>query len=275
MKKALNNIARGGEFEYAGQRWIALKHEAGCTLCLAANVVKEAAFDESNSNDFSKSSIARWLNGAFLDNLIDTVGSGTAFVPTQINLIANDGLHGYGECSATIFLLTAEQYLAHSDVIKHVNEWWWLSTPYDTANEGFNPYARYVGCAGNLLRGRARYDYIGIRPACYIQSETLVDVDEQKDDLFDRLDVMVPDQIMRMETPAYKRVERNTYRPAGERYAHMPHEIKANDQYADWLRAHEIRHDSGRHAADEQRMLVAVSFMAGALLGSLMERGNR
>lgn len=77
MKKALKTIERGTPFTFAGQRWIALEHDpAGRTLCLTEDITEERAFDDGNRNDWGKSSSCNYLNGPFLDNLIDRTASG-------------------------------------------------------------------------------------------------------------------------------------------------------------------------------------------------------
>ena len=85
-----------------------------------------------------------------LDNLIDTAGSGTAFLETEIDLTADDGLKDYGTCKATIFLLTADQYRRNRDVIPNVGDWWWLSTAVSTASNGYGNIACLVYDGGVL-----------------------------------------------------------------------------------------------------------------------------
>jgi hypothetical protein len=54
MKKALKTAPRGTAFNYAGQRWVVLEHNATGTLCLTEKIVEDRAFDDGNCNDFSK-----------------------------------------------------------------------------------------------------------------------------------------------------------------------------------------------------------------------------
>ena len=47
MKKALKAAARGTIFPYAGEKWVALEHEAsGRTLCLRLDLIPNKPFDE-------------------------------------------------------------------------------------------------------------------------------------------------------------------------------------------------------------------------------------
>lgn len=63
MKKALKTAPRGTTFNYAGQRWVVLEHNATGTLCLTEKIVEDRAFDDGDCNDFSKSSSLRYARG--------------------------------------------------------------------------------------------------------------------------------------------------------------------------------------------------------------------
>ena len=182
MKKiALKNAARGAIFPYAGETWIALEHEAaGRTLCLRLDLIPNKPFDEDNRNNFAISSSKEWMNGPYLDNLIDAVKGPHAFLTTELDLTADDGLKDYGTCTVTIFSLTVDQYRRNRDVIPNVDDWWWLSTAYSTASNGYEHSARYVYSDGALNRYRAFYGYSGLRPACYLDSDLLISVEDDE-----------------------------------------------------------------------------------------------
>lgn len=72
MKKiALKNATRGTAFDYAGQSWILLENDDGRALCLSKDIIETRAFDEGNFNNFAVASSKEYLNGAYLDNLLD------------------------------------------------------------------------------------------------------------------------------------------------------------------------------------------------------------
>lgn len=165
MKKALKTAPRGTAFYYAGQRWVVLEHNATGTLCLTEKIVEDRAFDDGNCNDFSKSSSLRYLNGPFLDTLIDAAGCSSAFLTSELDLTADDGLKDYGTCTVTNFLLTVDQYRRNRDVIPNADDWWWLSTAVSTASNGYEHSARYVYTDGTLYGDDAFYGNGGLRPA--------------------------------------------------------------------------------------------------------------
>ena len=180
MKKALKAAARGTIFPYAGEKWVALEHEAsGRTLCLRLDLIPNKPFDENNCNNFATSSSKEWMNGPYLDNLIDAVKSPNAFLQTELDLTADDGLKDYGTCTVTIFSLTVDQYRRNRDVIPLVDDWYWLSTAYSTAANGYEHSARRVVSGGSLDGLGACYGNGGLRPACYLDSDLLISVDSE------------------------------------------------------------------------------------------------
>lgn len=179
MKKALKTAARGTVFPYAGEKWVVLEHDpAGRTLCLRLDLIPNKPFDENNCNNFATSSSKEWMNGPYLDNLIDAVKGPNAFLQTELDLTADDGLKDYGTCTVTIFSLTVDQYRRNRDVIPNADDWWWLSTATSTAANGYEHSARGVGDDGALNWDGACLGNSGLRPACYLDSDLLISVDE-------------------------------------------------------------------------------------------------
>lgn len=123
MKKiALKNAARGTAFDYAGQSWILLENDDGRALCLSKDIIETRAFDEGNCNNFAVASSKEYLNGAYLDNLLEDVNGPNAFLTTELDLTTDDGLKDYGTCTVTIFLLTVDQYRRNRDVIPNADD---------------------------------------------------------------------------------------------------------------------------------------------------------
>lgn len=186
MKKALKTAARGTVFPYAGEKWVVLEHDpAGRTLCLRLEVIPDKPFDEDNRNNFAISSSKEWMNGPYLDNLIDAVKGPHAFLTTELDLTADDGLKDYGTCTVTIFSLTVDQYRRNRDVIPNADDWWWLSTAFSTKSNGYESLARGVYTDGTLDWNHACNGYYGLRPACYLDSDLLISIedDEATDDV--------------------------------------------------------------------------------------------
>ena len=175
MKKiALKNAARGTAFDYAGQSWILLENDDGRALCLSKDIIETRAFDEGNCNNFAVASSKEYLNGAYLDNLLEDVNGPNAFLTTELDLTTDDGLKDYGTCTVTIFLLTVDQYRRNRDVIPNADDWWWLSTAFSTKSNGYESLARGVNSDGTLNRYFAYLGNLGLRPACNLSSDLLI-----------------------------------------------------------------------------------------------------
>ena len=186
MKKiALKNAARGTAFDYAGQSWILLENDDGRALCLSKDIIETRAFDEGNCNNFAVASSNKYLNGPYLDNLVDACNGANAFLESELDLTTDDGLKDYGTCTVTIFLLTVDQYRRNRDVIPNADDWWWLSTAFSTKSNGYESLARDVYSDGALDRDDAYDGCYGLRPACYLDSDLLISIedDEATDDV--------------------------------------------------------------------------------------------
>jgi len=173
MKKiALKNAARGTAFDYAGQSWILLENDpTGRTLCLSKDITETRAFDEDNCNNFAVASSNKYLNGPYLDNLVDACNGANAFLESELDLTTDDGLKDYGTCTVTIFLLTVDQYRRNRDV--------------STKSNGYESLTRLVVTDGTLLWYSAYRGDVGLRPACYLDSDLLISIedDEATDDV--------------------------------------------------------------------------------------------
>lgn len=180
MKKiALKNAARGTAFDYAGQSWILLENDpAGRTLCLSKDIIETRAFDEGNCNNFAVASSNKYLNGPYLDNLVDACNGANAFLESELDLTTDDGLKDYGTCTVTIFLLTVDQYRRNRDVIPNADDWWWLSTAFSTKSNGYESLARSVDSDGTLNGDFACRGDLGLRPTCYLDSDLLISVED-------------------------------------------------------------------------------------------------
>lgn len=188
MKKiALKNAARGTAFDYAGQSWILLENDpTGRTLCLSKDITETRAFDEGNCNNFAVASSNKYLNGPYLDNLVDAC-NGAQRLPRE-RARPDHRRRPEGLRHLHRHHLPAEavdQYRRNRDVIPNADDWWWLSTAFSTKSNGYESLARRVHTDGTLHWGLAYNGYRGLRPACYLDSDLLISVedDEATDDV--------------------------------------------------------------------------------------------
>lgn len=172
----LENLGAGSLFTYGGVEWVILDRRPNIALCLAADVLEERAFDEGNKNDFAASSLRAYLNGEFVQKMVDAGASEEGFGTMAIDLTADDGLENYGKDRARIGLLTCEMYRSFRSVIPELQKWWWLAT----ADSPRNNFVRRVYTDGTLLSHYAYYGSNGVRPLCVLKSEILVSYNEEQ-----------------------------------------------------------------------------------------------
>ena len=66
-----------------------------------------------------------------------------------------------------------------------MDDWYWLSTAYSTAANGYEHSARCVwdvGALTGLGAYRGLYGSLGLRPACYLDSDLLISVEDGDED---------------------------------------------------------------------------------------------
>lgn len=158
-----------------------VEHNQHGTLVLLENCLKKLRFDEEGSNDWRQSSIRRYLNNSFLWLLEGNELSPDNIIETEVDLTADDGLKDYGTSRDKVFLLTADMYRRNRDVIKPIDTWWWLVTPYNTPTTGSARYVRCVYSNGNLSETYVKADYVGLRPALILKSDILVSIEKEEE----------------------------------------------------------------------------------------------
>lgn len=174
MQKKLKEIKPGEVFTYAEYEWIKLEQEG---LCLMKNILEERAFDE-DSNDWRRLELREYLNNDFHETLIKNGADEKDFLMIETDLTADDGLKGYGTSKDLISLMTADLYRKNRRLLKPLESWWWLATPYSC----LAPYShnvRYVRSSGTLGYDSVYYGDYGVRPLCKLSLDTLVEVSEE------------------------------------------------------------------------------------------------
>lgn len=174
MKTALREIEAGKVILYRGKEVVVLGHQGDKTLVLCKESIGNMPFDKDNSNDWKESSLRRYLNSEFLNNLLCDSEMEREIPDSEVDLTADDGLDDYGISQDKIFLLTCEQYRKYRKVIPNLEDWWWLVTPYSTKENRYADSVSYVYSDGTLSNEAACYGHFGVRPAWYLKSEILV-----------------------------------------------------------------------------------------------------
>lgn len=165
-----NGIEVKAQFTIGGIAWTAIQIAESWVKCIASEIIEERAFDKQNRNDFASSDLRAYLNGEFLQKMIEAGAPEEMFEHFNIDLTADDGLKTYGGDRVRVGLITCDEYRLLRENIPHVDGWWWTAT----ADSPINPFVRCVISDGTLDVSDACYGYIGVRPLCVLKSEILV-----------------------------------------------------------------------------------------------------
>lgn len=158
------------EITIGGIAFTVIQTEAERVKVIASNTIGDRAFDAKNRNDFAASDLRAYLNGEFLQKLIEAGAPEEMFEEFEIDLTADDGLKNYGKDRVRVGLITCDEYRALRDNIPPLPDtWWWTATP----DSPVNSFVRYVYTGGSLDSYGASYGVSGVRPLCVLKSEIL------------------------------------------------------------------------------------------------------
>ncbi|MEG1515353.1 MAG: hypothetical protein RSD95_10750, partial [Clostridia bacterium] len=148
----LGDLERGSLFSYGGIEWALLDdpefesedEDVATALCISADVVCKKALDAKNRNNFKESTLRAWLNGEFIDHLVDHGADMSKFDDLFLDLTSDDGLRDYDFDEAKIGLITCDKYRMYRRYIPQVEGWWWTCTPRSTKHGADGDYVRCV-----------------------------------------------------------------------------------------------------------------------------------
>ena len=180
----LKNVPAGTTFEVWNHKFTVLKQEEGKVFVLAAEFATTMRFRDEDKeyavapNDFRDSSVKEYLNGEYIDELVDAgANRNEDILPLTIDLKCTMGQHEYGTDTVSAGLLTLEQYGKYFDIIPKADCAWWLATPYSTPMRSPYTYnANYVWLVftdGDYNDYNYYYPY-GVRPALNLNPSLLV-----------------------------------------------------------------------------------------------------
>lgn len=194
--KKLELLSPGEEFTFGGRRWVKLEDIGAYytssaeesrdtlrgTLCITKGMVCKKAFDEKNHNDWRKSTLRKWLNGDFLQNIRSAAGfyldtAPTPFLLMASDLTADDGMTDYGTAEDYIALLSCDQYRKYRAILPAVDDWYWTLTPW-TCRASNSHVVRNVYASGTLDINSAYNGSWWVRPLCILQSDIEVSTAE-------------------------------------------------------------------------------------------------
>ena len=156
----------GDTFELAELTWKILDRTDKGIVCLAERI--KDSFDFGLNNDWKESSLRKYLNKDFYENLVDEIGEDHV-VTFERDLISLDGQKEYGKCEDKVSIISLDEYRKYRELIPNAEYWWWTLTPDSTKCNGDTSWIRIVSPSGRIDRND--YDnHHGVRPFCIFSS---------------------------------------------------------------------------------------------------------
>lgn len=168
------------EITVGGVKFTIIQTGEDWVKCIASECISYGAFDAKNRNNFAVSDIREFLNGEFLQKLIDAGAPEAMFEYFDVDLTADDGLKDYGGDRVRVGLITCDEYRLLRDNIPELPDTWWWTATSDSSK---NNFVRNVYSDGTLNSNNASFGNIGVRPICVLKSKILksyLDGDEKK-----------------------------------------------------------------------------------------------
>lgn len=162
QKLNLKGLKTGDYFEIAGLKWRILDITPQGYHCLAEIIEGNKLFD-SNSNDWSGSSLRKWLNNEFHDKIMREIGEDN-IIEFERDLLSLDGQTEYGKCFDKISLLNIDEYRKYRRLIPNTDKWWWLINPWSTKCNNVEKLVTVVSPSGYF--DSICCNFIGVRPFC-------------------------------------------------------------------------------------------------------------
>lgn len=156
----------GDTFELAELTWKILDRTDKGIVCLAERI--KDSFNFGLNNDWKESSLRKYLNKDFYENLVDEIGEDHV-VTFERDLISLDGQKEYGKCEDKVSIISLDEYRKYRELIPNAEYWWWTLTPDSTKCNGDTSWIRIVSPSGDFYcncYGRSR----GVRPLCIFSS---------------------------------------------------------------------------------------------------------
>ena len=158
------------EITVGGVKFTIIQTAESWVKCIASECIGECAFDTKNRNNFATSNIREFLNGEFLQKLIEAGAPEEMFEYFTVNLTADDGLREYGNDLVRVGLITCDEYrILRGNIPELPDTWWWTATPDSSKNN----FVRNVLSDGSLSNSYAYGGSVGVRPLCVLKSEIL------------------------------------------------------------------------------------------------------
>ena len=156
----------GDTFELAELTWKILDRTDKGIVCLAERI--KDSFNFGLNNDWKESSLRKYLNKDFYENMFDEIGEDHVVTFVR-DLISLDGQKEYGKCEDKVSIISLDEYRKYRELIPNAEYWWWTLTPDSTKCNGDTSWIRIVSPSGRIDDNLCSNDR-GVRPFCIFSS---------------------------------------------------------------------------------------------------------
>lgn len=171
-KVELSTLKAGEIFSTGKYEWVVLEQSGDTTAVLLKDVLQDKKQFDNSSNDWNRSTLRKWLNNTFANELSNEIGEDNLVEHTP-DLSTDDGTSKYTSDGTKdkVSLLSCNSYRAYRQYIPKVDDWYWTLTPY--SSEVYTSFVRFVYSDGSLFRNYCSYG-VGVRPFCIFKSKILI-----------------------------------------------------------------------------------------------------
>lgn len=163
------DVKIGESVSFAGITWNKFKYDTwdSCSYFLADALYCNMEF--GNTNDWRKSPIRRKLNAELAELIKKDLGK-YSLKTFSVDLFSHDGLKDYERCEDEVSILTYDLYRCNRNVIKLIDDWYWLATP-DSTPSGCGAGGVRSVCSGGDVGYCWCDDVRAVRPFCVIKPD--------------------------------------------------------------------------------------------------------
>ena len=178
IEKLLNkkNIVRLADVEVGtviNDKYVVVEHFSDGMTGVVRKKVLDKRMSFGNDNNWKNSKLKKYLEEEYCKELYNEFGENSVKTH-EIDLLSMDGSDEYGIDTCLVSAMTFDRYRRYHQIIGNTECTEWLSTPYQTKENGDTTYVQYV-CDGG------RVDYYGcgwgggaVRPFFVLKSSIFV-----------------------------------------------------------------------------------------------------
>lgn len=174
-KVRLSELNPGDVFKIGEYDFIVMKHDCDTTTVISKGFMAENIVFDENTRDYNKSNLKKVIEKEIQPIIESEVGSEN-LVEHEVELTSVDMQHEFCNCSCKVRPITFDEVREYNDLLinKSLDDWWWMCTPWSTADRELNYSISVVSPSGCIFDDDCNGDGSGVRPVCILKSNIFV-----------------------------------------------------------------------------------------------------